>query len=59
MRSKIGLPPLAESDVLRKKLENWQTGGMIEELKDSKYSKSDREQLAPGRFEVLSYYVLW
>jgi hypothetical protein len=50
---------LAESDYWRKQLENWQTGGIIEDLKDAKYSQSDREQMAPGRFEVLTYYVLW
>jgi hypothetical protein len=50
---------LAESDILRKRLENWETSGLIEELNDPKFSQSDRDKLAPGRFEVLTYYVLW
>jgi hypothetical protein len=46
-----------QSEALRTELENWQTGGLLDDLE--KLQQNDRGALAPGRFEVVAYYVLW
>jgi hypothetical protein len=46
-----------ESEALSKRLESWQNGGILDDLRTM--SEAELQSLAPGRFEVVTYYVLW
>lgn len=47
---------MQQSEALRLQLEQWQTGGILTDLRT--LPAADRKALAPGRFDVVTYYVL-
>ena len=47
---------LRENTELKDKLEHWQSGGMVTDLRE--LPAADRAKFAPSRFDLVTYYVL-